>query len=134
MCQDYFIAADGSWAPAIFVSGYLPANQFIDIVAPRIADIDFTSGGSGQLIGGYSYYFCFVIYDAAGRPSRVSNLSAIWIPPTNPPGNQVKLTIMPPVSGTWSGWELFAGLDRRTLARQDGGSGMVPNTYVFNGP
>jgi hypothetical protein len=129
--QDYFITADGTWSPAIFVSGYLPANTFADVAAPRIADINIASGGSLQ--DGATFYFCLVVYNAAGEPTKLSNLAAIWIPAATT-GQQVNMTWMPPATGTWSGWEIFAGNDRRTLARQDGGSGVVPETYTFKGP
>src|SRR5215472_2057394 len=132
MWQDYFIAADGSWAPAIFISGYLPANQFVDIFAPEITDLSIQTGGN--LVGGYTYYFCMVCYDSTGKPTKLSNLGAIWVPVTTPSGNAIALSFLPPLTGTWAGWELYAGLDRRSLARQAGGSGAVPATYTFNGP
>jgi len=131
--QDYFIAADGTWSPAIFVSGYLGINTFVDIASPRIADINYTGSG-GQFVGGYTYYFCVVVYDSTGKATKTSNLAALWIPATSPINNRINFVLLPPNTGTWSSWELFGGFDQRTLARQDGANGAVPYNYTFNGP
>jgi hypothetical protein len=129
--QDYFIAADGSWSPAVFVSGHLNINTFIAITAPTITSVAISSGGS--LAGGQTYYFGITVRDASGAVAAPSNLAAIWIPATFS-NQQITVGMSPPISGTWSTWDIYAGLDRRSIARQTYGTFPMPANYVFGGP
>jgi len=129
--QDYNLADDGTWSPAIFVSGFLMVNQFVSLIAPRISTIIVASGGS--LSGGQTINFNVTMYDANGESSSPSNLAAIWIP-DGATNQKITLGLMPPNSGTWAGWDLRAGTDRRTLSLQHSAAGAVPATYDFLGP
>ena len=129
--QDYTLAADGSWSPAIWVKGYLNVNTVASTDAPRIADVALSGGG--HLSGGQTLYFCLIVQDANHHPFKVSNLSIIWIPP-NLSSQQATLTFMPPISAPYSFWGIYAGPDRRVMVYQDGGNAPLPATYNYTGP
>src|SRR5215471_1903771 len=129
--QDYIIARDGSWTPALYVSGYLTINQFVSVDAPRISSLSLASGGA--LGGGQIVYLGVTVRDTNQAPAAPSNLAAIYIPSTAS-NQQIHLTLMLPISGTYATWDLWAGNDRRSIAKQLTTSGALPATYDFSGP
>ncbi|HEY1242173.1 MAG TPA: hypothetical protein VGF16_16530 [Bryobacteraceae bacterium] len=130
--QDYNIAKDGSWAPALYIAGYLNVNTFVSIDKPAIASI--SPAGGGNLAGGQTVYAAVTVRDASGRPATPSKVSAVFLQ-TGTSSQSVALTILPPPAGTtWAGWDIWAGTDRRAIAWQDGGTGAIPASYTLTGP
>jgi hypothetical protein len=130
--QDYNIAKDGSWAPALFITGYLNINTFVSIDKPAIASI--SPAGGGNFAGGKTVYAAVTVRDADGKPATPSNVSAVFLP-VGASSQKVVLNFLPPPAGTtWAGWDVWAGNDRRAIAWQDGGTGALPASYDLTGP
>ena len=130
--QDYTVTRDGIWDPAIWVSGEFPINQFAETAQPRIVVILMGPAASGVLDGPQTYYATVTERDANGRPTYPSNLSALWFG-SSFTDRALELHIVPS-SGTWTGYDVWAGLDRRRIGWQFGGSGPVPLTLQIQGP
>ena len=130
--QDYAITREGVWDPAIWVRGEFPIDTFVAPVQPRITGtILLTTGGT--LVGGQTIYLAVTVRDAAGKPAVPSNLTATWIPAGVTVG-RIQLLLAPPPSGTWAGYDVWAGTDRRRIGWQSGAAGALPGTINFDGP
>jgi hypothetical protein len=129
--QDYNIQRDGVWAPAIVVAGEMVVNQFAAIVQPRIVGLTVAPGG--QINGPVTVYVAATEHDASAQPSFPSNLYGVWIP-AGVTNQALHLSLIPAPSGTWTGWDLYVGTDRRRIARQSSAEAALPGTYTFNGP
>jgi hypothetical protein len=132
--QEYEISTDGVWVPSIWVQGKMTVNRFVSNTQPRILEIELASGGS--LDGPQTVYAAVTQRDANGAPSVPSNLTAIWIA-AGLKGQQVQLTVIPSTDSTLTGgYDVWAGNDRREIARQTGlgGSGNPPTTISIVGP
>lgn len=131
--QDYKITTDGVWQPRIWVEGNMTVNQFSSNTQPRILEVALAAGGN--LNGPMTVYVAVTQRDANGSPSIPSNLSAVWIP-QGVTGQQVQITVAPSTDPVLTGWDLYAGGDRREIAQQTGigGSGAPPTTISFAGP
>ena len=134
--QDYAIQRDGGWQPAAYVRGELVINTFLGYAQPRIVGAVLASGGT--LAGGQTVYAAVTVRDAGDHPAPPSNVTALWIDPalTN---QKMTLTINPPLSGppaggSWAGWDLWVGTNRRRIAWQQAGSGPLPLTLDILGP
>lgn len=131
--QEYEISKDGIWEPTIWVEGKMTVNQFSSTVQPRILEIELASGGS--LDGPQTVYAAVTQRDANGKPAVPSNLTAIWIA-AGLTGQQVELTVVPSTDTSMTGYDVWAGNDRRAIAMQTGlsGSGAPPATISITGP
>jgi hypothetical protein len=128
--QEYDIATDGTWIPVIGVQGEMNINQYVSLERSRIADITYGPGGS--LDGPLVVYVAITERDATGAVTTPSNLSAIFIPATET-GQKLTLdTIAPP--SAWTGWDLWAGNDRRRMVLQFSGTGALPASIDIPGP
>lgn len=130
--QDYEITREGIWEPAIWSSGEYPINEFIDTVQPRIVGIAIGAASSGTLTGPQTIYAAVTQRDAEGKPATPSNLAAIFID-TALTNRSVALTLSP-ASGTWTGYDVWVGTDRRRLGWQFGANGVLPSTLQIPGP
>lgn len=129
--QDYNITREGVWAPAIWISGEKVINQFAAPVQPRILNMQMTTGG--QISGPLTLYAAVTQIDGTGAPSAPSNLYALWLPAGL--NNQAfTLTLAAAPSGSWAGWNLYAGTDRRRMALQLSTPGDPPSSFTFLGP
>jgi hypothetical protein len=128
--QDYNVTRDGVWAPAIWVGGEEVINQFAAQVQPRVLNVQLSAGG--QISGPCSLYVAVTQTDAAGQPSFPSNMYGIYIP-DGVVNQQVTLTMSPAPSGSWTGWDLYIGTDRRRIALQESHTGAPPGTYTYSG-
>jgi hypothetical protein len=128
--QDYNIARDGIWTPAIWVGGEGPINQFVSPVQPRILGLTMAAGGT--LTGPQTVYVGITQHDVTGARTMPSNMYGLWIPAGV--SNQ-KLTItVAPADGTWSGYDVYVGNDRRQIALQSSVEAALPSTIMFSGP
>jgi hypothetical protein len=128
--QDYNITREGVWAPALWVGGEMVINRFAAQVQPRITGV--TVGAGGSIDGPVTVYAALTQHDASGQPTVPSNLFAAWIPAGT---TARKLTIATsPASGTWSGWDLYVGTDRRRIAKQTSIEAALPGSVTFSGP
>ena len=129
--QDYAITKDGVWIPQIWVEGNMTVNQFSSQTQPRILEIDLAAGGT--LNGPMTVYAALTQRNAQGTPSLPSNLTAIWIAAglTN---QQVNLLTAASTDSVLTGYDVWAGPDRRQLAWQFGGSGAPPANISLPGP
>ena len=131
LSQDYAITKDGVWTPTLIVDGEMCINEFVGVDQPRIFAPILSSGGT--LKGGQPVYFAVTVHDARGRPAPPSNLSGISIP-AGALTQQISFSTSPPSSGTWTGWQVWAGNDRRSLGLQFSGTGALPATITIPGP
>jgi len=129
--QDYTIMRDGTWDPAIYVEGELPVNTFISTAQVRIAAA--ILAGGGNLAGGQTVYAAVTQRDANGKPALPSNLIALWIDPALS-SQKVTLDLAPPATGSFSGWDVWAGNDRRLIGWQQSGTGSLPLSVDLLGP
>ena len=129
--QDYNIARDGIWEPAIWVGGDAVINQFAAVVQPRIASVTLAAGGT--LSGPQTVYVGITQHDATGQPAVPSNLNGRWIPAglTN---QKLVIQTLPAPTGTWTGYDLYVGNDRRQIALQSSVEAALPATINFAGP
>jgi hypothetical protein len=129
--QDYVITKDGVWVPRIWVEGYMTVNQFASQTQPRILEISLSSGGT--LHGPMTVYAALTERNAAGEPSIPSNLTAIWIA-AGLTSQQVNLLAVPSTDSSMTGWDVWAGPDRREIAWQFGADGALPTNVSIPGP
>ena len=129
--QEYEITRDGVWEPTIWVRGEMPVNRFATLVQPRIVEIEFLAGGT--LDGPMTVYAAVTQRDNAGRPAVPSNLTAVYIP-KGANDQKVRLTVAGATEPGLTGYDVWAGLDRRRMAFQFGGSGQPPATIDIGGP
>ena len=129
--QDYSITREGVWAPAIWISGEKVINQFAAPVQPRILNMQM--GNGGHISGPVTIYAAVTQVDSTGAPSAPSNLYALWIP-AGVNNQAFTLTLAAAPSGTWAGWNFYAGTDRRRLALQVSSTGNPPASFTFLGP
>jgi hypothetical protein len=133
--QQYEITTDGVWQPSIWVRGKMTVNNFAGQTQPRILDIEFTAGGI--LAGPQTVYVALTQHDANQSPTAPSNLTAVYIP-NGLVAQKIVLTVAPASDpgSVLTGWDLWAGTDRRRIAKQTqtGGSGAPPTTLSFAGP
>jgi len=129
--QEYEISRDAVWEPTIWVQGEMAINQFAILKQPRILEIEVQSGGN--LTGPLTVYAAVTQKNAGGEPAVPSNLTAIYIP-TGMSNQKVTLTVVPAVDATLTDYDVWAGLDRRRMAWQFGGSGQPPGTIDIPGP
>lgn len=130
--QEYEITTDGVWQPTLWVKGEMTMNQFVSRTQPRIFEIALAAGGT--LSGPTTVYAAITQRDDNGKPSLPSNLTAIWIP-AGVSNQQINLTVAPSTDTVLTGWDLWAGTDRRQIALQPGGgSGAPPATVTLPGP
>jgi hypothetical protein len=129
--QEYEISTDGVWEPAIWVQGKMTINQNSSNTQPRILDIELAAGGT--LNGPMTVYAAVTQRDDNDTPSIPSNLTAIWIAAglTN---QQVNLTVVASTDSVLTGYDVWAGNDRRQIAQQFGGTGAPPGTISIPGP
>jgi len=128
--QDYNITREGVWSPAIWVGGEMCINDCYP-AQPRITDIQMVAGGN--ITGPCVVYVAVTLYDSTGQPSTPSNLSAIYVP-AGVSNQAVTLSFGLPPDGTWDGWALYSGVDRRTMAKQLQTTGALPLSFTFLGP
>lgn len=129
--QEYEISKDGVWEPTIWVQGNMTMNRFSSNTQPRILDIELASGGN--LDGPMTVYAAVTQRDANNSPSVPSNLTAIWIA-AGLTGQQVNLTVAASTDSVLTGYDVYAGNDRRQIAQQFGGTGAPPATISITGP
>jgi hypothetical protein len=129
--QEYEITSDGTWQPTIWVKGEMTINRFASNTQPRILEIELADGGT--LNGPMTVYAAVTQRDDNGEPAIPSNLTAIWIAKglTN---QQVNLTVVASTDSILTGYDVWAGNDRRQMALQFGGSGAPPGTISIPGP
>jgi len=128
--QDYSIQRDGVWSPALFVAGDMVVNRFTQPVQPRITGVKLISGGN--INGPLTVYVSITQHDASGLYSYPSNLVALWVP-SGTTGQGVQVDMIPAPSGNWTGWDIWAGTDRRSIGLQDSFEQALPATYGMPG-
>jgi hypothetical protein len=128
--QDYNIQRDGVWSPAIWVGGEEVINQFIAPVQPRITNVVRSAGG--HISGPVTVYVAVTMRDLTGAPSSPSNLYALWIP-EGVVDQKLTISMIPAPSGTWAGWDLYIGTDRRRIALQESRNEALPSSYQYTG-
>jgi hypothetical protein len=128
--QDYSITREGVWDPAIWVRGEMCINQFAALLQPRLAGIRLAAGGN--LTGQLSVYVAVTERDSEGRPIVPSNLTGIWIP--DDAIDQAVVVDVAPAAGTWAGYDVWAGFDRRIIGWQSGAAGPPPSSITIPGP
>jgi hypothetical protein len=128
--QDYTITREGVWDPAIRVRGEMCINQFAALAQPRLAGIRLASGGT--LNGPLTMYVAITEKDAEGKPIVPSNLNGILIP--SGAVNQSVVVDTVPAAGSWSGYDVWAGFDRRVISWQSGQDGAPPSSITLTGP
>jgi hypothetical protein len=129
--QEYEITKDGVWQPTIWVKGKMTINQFVSNTQPRILEIELAGGG--HLNGPMTVYAAVTQRDADGKPAIPSNLSAIWIA-AGLVNQKVNLSVAPSTDPVLTGYDVWAGADRRQIARQSGDDGPPPAIIVVDGP
>ena len=129
--QDYVITKDGIWVPEIWVEGNMTVNQFASNTQPRILEIELAAGGN--LTGPQTVYCALTQRNSQGGPSIPSNLTAIWIA-AGLSNQQVTLLTAASTDSSLTGWDLWAGNDRRQIAWQFGGTGAPPTNISLPGP
>jgi hypothetical protein len=128
--QDYNIQRDGVWSPAIWVGGEEVINHFAAPVQPRITGVARSAGG--HISGPVTVYVAVTQFDLTNAPSAPSNLYAIWIP-EGVTDQKLTISMLPAPSGTWAGWDLYIGTDRRRIALQAQTLGAPPVSYEYTG-
>jgi hypothetical protein len=127
--QDYRIARDGSWDATIYVAGQMCINLFAPGRQPRILAAFLAPGGT--LAGPMTVYVGITQRMNTMQPLAPSNLIGLWIPP-GVTGQKVTMTIAASPDSDQP-WDLWAGKDRRALARQSSGMN-VQTPLDFAGP
>jgi len=130
--QDYNITRDGTWNPAVYIGGEFPINQFVVPEQPRILEMKFGPPGSGSITGPVTVYAAITVRNTDAEPATPSNLSALYVDATLV--NVSILITVAPAPGTWATYDVWAGLDRRRIAKQYTVAGDVPATVTFTGP
>jgi hypothetical protein len=129
--QDYSITRDGTWSPAIFVEGEICINIFAATVQPRIVSALLVPGGN--LDGPMTVYVSATQrMNANNQPVYPSNLVGVWIP-AGVTEQAIQLTMIP-AAGGWDGFDIWAGVDRRRIAKQYREDHPLPTTYTLLGP
>jgi hypothetical protein len=128
--QDYTITREGVWDPAIWVRGEMCINQFAALVQPRLAGIRLAGGG--QLKGSVPVFVALTERDGSGQPIVPSNLTGIWIP--EGATDESVVVDVAPAAGTWAGYDVWAGYDRRMIGWQSGADGPPPSSITIPGP
>jgi len=129
--QEYDIDSGGNWQPTIWVQGQMAINQFASTTQPRILEIDLAPGGN--LNGPQTVYAAVTQRDDNGEPAIPSNLTGIWIADglTN---QKINLTVVAATDSNLTGYDVWAGNDRRQIGLQFGGTGAPPQTISIPGP
>jgi hypothetical protein len=125
--QDYNITREGIWSPAVWVAGEECVNQFASPARPRILGVELAAGG--QINGPCTVYVAITQRDATGAPSAVSNLYARYVP-SGSVNQKLTITMAPAPTGTWVGYDVYIGTDRRKIALQISPAG-VPTSLEF---
>ncbi len=129
--QEYEISRDGVWVPTIWVQGEMPVNLFATLAQPRITEIEVLPGGS--LNGPMTFYAAVTQRTDSGAPAVPSNLTAVYLPAAAV-NRKVVLTVTPTTDPLLTGYDVWAGRDRRRMALQTGGAGNPPGTIELSGP
>lgn len=128
----YESLADGSKRAVLNVQGCAHVNAPLPTDPPQLRTITFASTG-GSLFGQKILYLCVAPYDSAGRLGQRSRTIAIELAAATATC-KVSLSNITWPSGTWSGYQIYAGTEERSMCLQAEVSGALPSSFDFNGP